>query len=229
MVAHEANKPPGDARRRWPWVVGTITVILALIVGVSIWYQSRQQSEPAAEPSPTAAASSAAAVTGESPDGCLAGTTNETSTLLAGQADAPQTEAGAISVAAAIFRWGVQYPRPTAAEGLEAQEAVVAEQPSGALTRMAENFADPEPVEGVTSFRVSFADGRYLTRSSTDERVEVTLGASQILNGREDEEKTASTFIMVWEDDSWKIQSDSSEGIDLEELYATGATFAGGC
>lgn len=228
MSAYESDSPPGS-KRRWPWVVGAIAIVLALIVGVSIWYQSRQ---PEATPAPAPVATSSSPATsavGDSPNGCLAGTTNETETLLSAQANTPQTEAGAVSVAAAIFRWGLQYPRPTEAEGIEVAEAAVASNSSGTLTKMAENFASPQPVEGVTSFRLSFADGRYLVREKSDKEMDVVLGASQVLNGRQVDEKTASVFTMVWEDDRWKIRSDSSEGINLENLYKIGATFAGGC
>lgn len=226
MAAHESGSPPGS-KRRWPWVVGAIAIVLALIVGVSIWYQSRQ---PEAAPAPVATSSSSAtSAVGDSPNGCLAGTTNETKTLLSAQADAPQTEAGAVSVAAATLRWLLQYPRPSADDAVQVQNAVVASDASGVIATFADNIANAQTVEGATSYRLSFADGRYLVRESSGEMVEVTIGATQVLNGQPTEEKLASTYTMVWENARWKVQSDDSENVDLEQLYSTGATFAGGC
>lgn len=214
-----------DARRgfpRWTWLVVGIAVVVALVAGVSAWYQGRPQ---AAGPSaaPTVTTGTAAA-----PSGCLAGASNEAAGLLKAQEDAPHSEAGAVGFAAAVLRWIAQYPRPSAGDGATVSAAILAEGATGTVANLAANLAAAKPLPGVTSGSLNFADGRYVVEEATPDMVRVTVGGAEVRNGKPTDQKIASTITVVWEDAAWKVRSDGNDRT-LDDLFATGSAFSGGC
>jgi hypothetical protein len=214
-----------NARRgfpRWAWLVVGVVVVLALAGGVSAWYQGNPQTAgPVATP---AATTDAAAI----PNGCLAGTPNDAASLLKAQKDAPHNEAGAVGFAAAVMRWIAQYPRPSAGDGTTVSASILAKGATGTVANLAANLAAAKPLPGVTSGSLNFADGRYLVEESTPDMVRVTVGGAEVRNGKATDQKIASTVTIVWEGDAWKVRSDGTERT-LDELFATGTAFSGGC
>lgn len=225
MVTHKSGQPR-KSLPKWAWVVGSLVLIVALIAAVSFWYQSTPRSSGASPVS--SSGSGKTAVQSSSPSGCLAGSANSTNALIAGQKDAEHSEAGAVSVAAAVMRWGTQYPRPTAEAAKKVAENVLADGATGTIADLEKNVPSTETFPGINSAYLSFSDGRYAIEEKTDDMVRVTLGASQFENGQELDQKYSTTLTMVWENEMWKIRADGSDR-SLDELYASGSTFAGGC
>lgn len=207
---------------RWAWLVVGVVVVVALVGGVSAWYQANPQPNgPAATPSAT---NDVAAI----PNGCLAGASNDAAGLLKAQKEAPHSEAGAVGFAAAVLRWIAQYPRPSAGDGTTVSAAILAKGATGTVANLAANLAAAKPLPGVTSGSLNFADGRYAVEEATPDMVRVTVGGAEVRNGKPTEQKIASTVTLVWEDSVWKVRSDGTERT-LDELFASGSAFSGGC
>jgi hypothetical protein len=220
------RSPAAGGRRglpRWAWIVTGLVVGLALVGGVSAWYQGNPRTgEPAAtSPAPTAAA---AAV----PNGCLAGPLNDADGLLQAQKDAPPSQAGAIGFGAAVLRWTAQYPRSSAKDGAAVAGSVLAKGATGTIADMATTMSSPDTYPGVTSGSLNFADGRYMVEEATPDMVRFTAGGEIVQNGKPAGMNFASTLTMVWEDGLWKVRSDATERT-TDDLFANGSAFAGGC
>jgi hypothetical protein len=216
----------GDARRgfpRWAWVVAGLLLVLALVGGVSAWYQGNPRTgEPAAyTPAPTA---DAVAI----PNGCLAGALNDAAGLLQAQKDAPHSQAGAVAFGAAVLRWTAQYPRSSARDAATVAQSILAKGATGTIADLAANSAAPKSYPGVTSASLNLADGRYVVEEGTPDMVRVTVGGAEIVNGKSTDRKFGSTLTMVWESGVWKVRSDGT-GRSLDELFAEGSAFSGGC
>ena len=222
MVRHSSS---GDARRgfpRWAWLVTGLVVVLALVFGVSAWYQA---SPRPVLPAPTAAAPVGTAA---APSGCLAGASNDAEGLLQAQRDTEHNEAGAVGFAAAVLRWIAQYPRPSVEDGETVASSILAKGATGTIATLPANLAAAKSLPGVNSGAVHFAEGRYVVEESTPDMVRVTVGGTEVRNGRATDQKIASTLTVVWEGGAWKVRSDGTERT-LDDLFASGAAFSGGC
>jgi hypothetical protein len=221
-----ADRSPAAGGRglpRWAWIVTGLLVMLALIGGVSTWYQGNPRTgQPA--PNTNEPAATAAAV----PNGCMAGSSNEAAGLLQAQKDAPHSQAGAVGFGAAFLRWTAQYPRPSAKDGTTVAQSILAKGATGTIANLAANSAAPKSYPGVTSASLNLADGRYVIEESTPDMVRVTVGGAEIINGKSTDRKFGSTLTVVWESGAWKVRSDGTER-SLDELFANGSAFAGGC
>ena len=220
------RSPAAGGRRGlplWAWIVTGLVVVLALVGGVNAWYQgSPRTGEPAADtPAPTA---DAAAI----PNGCLAGALNDADGLLQAQKDAPHSQTGAVGFGAAVLRWTAQYPRASATDAASVAQSILARGASGTIADLAANSAAPKSYPGVTSASLNLADGRYVVEEATPDMVRVTVGGAEIVNGKSTDRKFGSTLTMVWESGVWKVRSDGSER-SLDELFAEGSAFSGGC
>ncbi|WP_454812992.1 hypothetical protein [Paenarthrobacter nitroguajacolicus] len=213
------------ARRRfprWAWLVVGAVLVVALVGGVAAWYQGNPQAGgPAPAPSAT---DDVTAI----PNGCLAGTSNDADGLLKAQKEAPHSEAGAAGFAAAVLRWAAQYPRPSVSDSTSVSAAILAKGATGTIANLAANLATAKPLPGVNSGSLNFADGRYVVEESTPDMVRVTVGGSEVRNGKSTDQQIASTLTIVWEDDMWKVRSDGTERT-LDELFSSGSAFSGGC
>jgi hypothetical protein len=220
----------GTARRgfpRWSFVLLAIVLVLAVVTGVSIWYQSHPP-KTAAAPSPSTSAVPATAG-GDIPNGCLAGKDTSAAALITAQKKAPHTEAGAVGLAAAFTRWMLQYPRPNPTD----TNRVIAEYRSTdvdkTITDLPRQLASAKDLEGWASGGVSFAEGRYIVEDSTPDRVKVTVGGAEIKNGLPvPDYKVLATWTLVWQDDVWRFQATSADRT-VEDLFTNGAALAGGC
>lgn len=223
-----SRKAEGTARRgfpRWAIVVLSFVAVLAVVMGVSIWYQ-KNPSATVAAPAPSA---SAAPVGGEVPNGCLAGKDTSVTALIAAQKKAPHTEAGAVGLAAAFMRWGTQYPYPASGDGKTVIDELASSDADGSILDIPSNVAAGKAREGWASGGVSFAEGRYIVEDSSQDRVKVSIGGARIKNGLPlPDRKALGTFTLVWQDDEWKLQS-SDPARTLEDLFTNGALLDGGC
>jgi hypothetical protein len=106
--------------------------------------------------------------------------------------------------------------------------AILAKGATGTIADLAANMAAPKTYPGLTSGSLNLADGRYAIEESTLDMVRVTVGGAEIRNGKATDQKHASTFTMVWESGMWKVRSDGAERT-VEDLFANGSAFTGGC
>ncbi|NHW49247.1 MULTISPECIES: hypothetical protein [unclassified Paenarthrobacter] len=222
MVRRSSTATARRGFPRWAWFVVGAVLVVALVGGVAAWYQGNPQ---AGGPAPTPSATSDVAAI---PNGCLAGTSNDAAALLKAQKEAPHSEAGAVGFAAAVLRWIAQYPRPSVGDGTSVSAAILANGATGTVANLAENLAAAKPLTGVTSGSLNFADGRYVVEETTPDMVRVTVGGAEVRNGKPTDQKIASTVTLVWEDSVWKVRSDGTERT-LDELFASGSAFSGGC
>lgn len=217
----------GRRMPRWAVVVIAIVLVLAVIVGVSVWYQMNPAKTPAAPPPATVSAPPGDA--SEIPNGCLAGKDTSAAALIAAQKKAPHTEAGAIGLAAAFTKWGWQYPYPSRTDGEAVVSSFASDDAGPSVKELVTRIASAKPREGWASGGLSFAEGRYLVDDSSSDRVKVTVGGDQIKNGLPDgENKAFTTVTLVWATDRWKIQ-EIKPSRTLEDLFTNGAALAGGC
>jgi len=228
MVARNAE---GTARRGFPrWAIAVLiaVVVLALVAGVSIWYQMHPPTTAAA-PSPSTSSAPAAVAGGDIPNGCLAGTSTSAAALLVAATKAPHTEAGAVGLAAAFTRWAGQYPHPTTTDGERVVAALASTHADGSILDIPANIAAKKPRDGWVSGGVSFADGRYIVDGAGADQLTVTVGGAGIKNGLPIPDNTVvGTFMLVWENGMWKLQSSLPARTD-ENLFTNGAALAGGC
>jgi hypothetical protein len=204
-------------------MVAGLVVVLALVGGVSTWYQGNP---PTGQPAPkiNEPTATAAAV----PNGCMAGSSNDAARLLQAQKDAPHSQDGAVGFAAAVLRWIAQYPRPSAQDGNTVAESILAKGATGTIADLAANMASAKTLPGVNSGSLNFSEGRYMVEEATPDMVRVTVGGAEVQNGKLTNQNIASTFTMVWESGVWKVRSDGTER-SLEELFTEGSAFSGGC
>ncbi|AOY74438.1 hypothetical protein ARZXY2_4939 (plasmid) [Arthrobacter sp. ZXY-2] len=222
MVRRSSTTTARRGFPRWAWIVVAAAAVIALVGGVAAWYQANPQtSGPAAAPSATSDVAT-------TPNGCLAGKSNDATGLLKAQKEAPHNEAGAVGFAAAVLRWIAQYPRPSVADGTRVSGTILAEGATGTVANLAANLAAAKPLPGVNSGSVNFADGRFAIEESTADMVRVTVGGTEVRNGKPTGQKIASTVTVVWEENTWKVRSDGTERT-LDELFADGSAFSGGC
>ncbi|MCZ2403548.1 hypothetical protein IV498_10235 [Paenarthrobacter sp. Z7-10] len=205
-----------------------VVLVLAVVAGVSIWYQTHPP-KTAAAPSPSTSAAPVTAGAGDIPNGCLAGRDTSAAALIAAQKKAPHTEAGAVGLAAAFSRWFLQYPRPVAADAEKAVEQLKSQGADKSITDKPNELASSKPLGGWISGGLSFAEGRYIVEDSSADRVKVTVGGAEIKNGLPvPDSKILSTFTLVWESGNWRIASISASRT-VEDLFTNGAALAGGC
>lgn len=223
-----SRKAEGTARRgfpRWAIVVVSFLAVLAVVAGVSIWYQKNP-------PAPVAAPSSSEApapVGGEFPNGCLAGKDTSVDALIAAQKKATHTEADAVGLAAAFMRWATQYPYPSTVDGEKLLAALASTKADPSILDIPANIVANKPRDGWVSGGVSFAEGRYLIDNSTQDTITVSLGGQRIKNGLPiPDNRVLGAFTLVWEGDVWKLQS-SLEARTDQNLFVDGTSLVGGC
>ncbi|MFE4835278.1 hypothetical protein ACFRAU_11440 [Arthrobacter sp. NPDC056691] len=222
MVGRNSTGEAGRGFPRWAWIVIGLVIVLTLVFGVGAWYQARPRPAGSA-PTPAASPGTATA-----PNGCLAGASNDAEGLLQAQKYAGHNEDGAAAFAAAVLRWIAQYPRPSVEDGETVASSILADGAIGTIATLPANLAAAKSLPGVNSGAVNFAEGRYVVEESTPDTVRVTVGGAEIRNGKATDQKIASTLTVVWEDGAWKVRNDGTERT-LEDLFASGAAFSGGC
>lgn len=223
MIRRSSTSPAQRGFPRWAWLVVGVVVAIALVGGVSAWYQANPRVNE-----PTVSSPAATGGAGEAPNGCLGGPDNTASVLLDGQKSAARTQTGAISVAAGIWRWVAYYPRHAPEEVRAVAAAVLAQNATGQIADMEKTLTSSQTFPGLTSESLNFANSRYRVEESTPDLVRVSLTSEHIQNGKPLEVTRATTFTMVWEDGTWKVRSDGVAP-SIDDIAATGAAFAGGC
>ncbi len=217
-------------RTKLPWIIGGAVVAAALVVGAVLWYGN----QPAlGEPGPTDAPSSApTAGTDAAPTGCLGGASRDAAMVLAAQDAAPHTTNGAADFAASFTRWIQRFPYPSDADAAEASEGVLAE---GAFTDdLAAYFASsPDFSGGIvpagTTYTMSTIPGVWNLESATADQAKVTIGTAFIIDGALSSTLRSSiTVTVIWDDGRWKI-GEAAETRTVQELFAVGTPFTGGC
>lgn len=224
MVRRSPAAGGGRGLPRWAWIVTGLVVVLALVGGVSAWYQGNPRRGESAATSSAPTATGAAAV----PNGCLAGPLNDAAGLLQAQKNAPHNQAGAVGFGAAVLRWAAQYPRSSPKDAAIVAQSILASGATGTIADLAANSAAPKSYPGVTSASLNLADGRYIFEETTPSAAQVTVGGAEVVNGKPTGRKFGSTLTLVWESGAWKVKSDGTAR-SLDELFATGSAFAGGC
>jgi hypothetical protein len=228
MVSRNAKGTARSALPRWVFVVLAAVLVLAAVVGVSLWYQNRPAA-PVTTSTPVSSTVPVAADGGDIPNGCLAGTSLSGEALLAAQKKAPHTQAGAVGLAAAFTRWGWQYPYPALADVQSVAEAFASSDDDPSIKNMATRLSTAQARSGWVSGGLSFAEGRYLVEEASADRVKVTVGGDQIKNGLPvPDTKGLTTITLLWADGGWKIQGIKPD-MTTDDLFARGAALAGGC
>jgi len=234
-------------RSRWPYVIGGAVAVAAIAGGVAFGV-TRPNDEPIAAPttSPPASAAPTAAPTGGSsgagdneddvpPTGCLGGPDRDADMVLAAQDEAQHTTYGAVEVATTFYRFLWQYPYPSTGEAARVQESIMAGSAPEAFADIAAGYqaVGDNPTQGVlpagTDFHLSTTNGLWrVAETSTPDRVEVSLAAGYVVDGALSPTKVAvNGFVMVWEDDGWRIEQGLI--IDQDRLAAGGTRYTGGC
>jgi len=234
-------------RSRWPYVIGGGVAVAAIAGGVAFGV-TRPNDEPVAAPTTSASASAAptAAATGGSsgagdneddvpPTGCLGGPDRDADMVLAAQDEAKHTTYGAVELASTFYRFLWQYPYASVGDADAVQAAVMAESAPEAFADIAAGYdaVGDNPTQGVlpagTDFHLSTTNGLWrVSETSTSDRVEVSLAAGYVVDGALSPNKVAvNGFVMVWEDDEWRIEQGLT--IDQDRLAAGGTRYTGGC
>ncbi|MFC4244889.1 hypothetical protein ACFOYW_16060 [Gryllotalpicola reticulitermitis] len=228
-----------DGRSRWPWVIGAL-VLAAIIVAVVVFTTTRGTGKPAQAAAPTAtvtatpsATPSDNSVSDNDPTGCLGGPDYNATSVLTAQKAAPDTQDGAVEVAAAYYRFALQYPYPSAAQQDQVTAALKA---SGAPASYwatitnANTGDDPAGSElpAGTHFTMSTVNGLWRATDAGNGELIVDLAAGYVIDGALSPTKVgADGFYMKWENGAWKIIDGHT--VDQSALAADGTHFLAGC
>lgn len=229
-------KPP---RRVWPWIV-VVVVLAAALIAALVWFFATPSAAPgeptATQATPPAAESpSPTAVADPDPTGCLGGMERTADMVLTAQELAPHTTNGAVEVATAFNRWLRQYPAPDL-DGADkiAAEVISEDAPEGwkNLRAALEAGSDNGSVGVVpmgTDYYMTTVEGLWYAQPSSEDRVDVTVGARYVIDGEVSPKHVATTtYHLVWAGDSWQIQGGSTD-VDWKTLRNLGTTYTEGC
>ncbi|MCJ0700216.1 hypothetical protein FRIG_03550 [Frigoribacterium faeni] len=155
--------------------------------------------------------------------------------VLAAQGEAKHTSYGAVEVATAFYRFLWQFPYPSANDSDQVGSALMSSAAPDATADIAAGYdaVGDDPTQGVlpagTDFHISTTNGLWaVSETSTSDRVEVSLAAGYVVDGALSPTKVAvNGFVMVWEDDAWRIEQGLT--IDQDRLAAGGTRYTGGC
>ncbi|MGW4928623.1 hypothetical protein ACWEOH_05650 [Agromyces sp. NPDC004153] len=219
-------RPP---RRKWPWIVGGVIVVAALIVA-GVWFRASTSNPPTV---PTAAPNTPNAETPLDPDptGCLGGDARDAAMVLAAQKAAPHTSNGAVEFATALMRWMHQYPVPPAEDISAVDASLVA---SGSPYDLTSAYASNPNTSGAlvpdgTPFFLSTIPGVWNLESYADDTATVTVGTGIVINGElHPTFRMAKTFTLDWEDEHWTFDQASLDRT-TEELFSIGTPYTEGC
>ncbi|AYG05528.1 hypothetical protein [Gryllotalpicola protaetiae] len=232
-----------DGRSRWPWVIGAL-VLAVLIAAAIVWGTSRSAGgKPTASGTPTATSTPTPTDTtdsgasdgeaGAAPTGCLGGPNYDAASVLTAQKDAPNTDFGAVEVAAAFDRFTAQYPYPSTSAQQEVSAALrSSSSPSSYWEPYTEQSVGNNPTQGTlpagTHFTVSTVNGLWRVQDGGNGELIVDMAAGYVVNGSLSPTKgNVSGFYMKWEKGAWRIVE--GHNVDQNSLAAGGTHFTAGC
>lgn len=233
-----------SGRSRWPWVIGAIVVVAAVVGGAAFALShqlgpTRPTSTPVASPPPSPTRTGGSSGAGDSdnaapPTGCLGGQDRNAAMVLAAQKAAGHNAYGAVEVATAFVRFLSQSPVPSAADISTVSSNVVSPSAPSGYRDLAETYAKyPNASNGVvpdgTPFHLSTTNGIWaVSPDSTADRVTVDVQAGYVIDGALSATKTTATgVIMLWENGAWRVAGGIKP--DAQRLAAGGTHFTGGC
>ena len=234
-----------SGRSRWPYVIGSALVVVAVAGGL-VYASNQPTPEPtqsaAPTPTPTTTAPADGGSSGASdgddgaaPTGCLGGQDRNAAMVVAAQSAAPHTTYGAIELATSFYRFYWQYPYAPAEQLDEVSRTLMSSDAPADFKQLANSFdaVGNNPVPGVVSagtpFYMSTTNGLWrVSEDSTADRITVSLAAGYVIDGAlSPTEAGVVGFIMVWENDAWRIETGIVPDQDL--LAAGGTKYTGGC
>jgi hypothetical protein len=234
-----------SGRSRWPYVIGSALVVVAVAGGL-VYTANQPTPEPAqsAAPAPTPTATAPAAGgsgasdgdEGAAPTGCLGGPIRDAVMVAAAQSAAPHTTYGAIEVATSFYRFFWQSPSPAVTESSYIADEVIASTANAAWKDVAAQYESDAWAQLVaekqaygSAFYVSTANGIWrVTEDSTSDRVTVEVAVGYVFDDVLSPTEVAGMgLVMVWENDAWRVEG--GVGIDQDKLAAGGTRFTGGC
>lgn len=216
-------------RRRWPWIVITGVVVVAIIAVLAVHFASDGRS-PSARPTDSHTTSTPVADT--APTGCLGGDSRDTSMVLRAQSTAPHTSNGAVEVASAFTRWIQRYPYPSAIDAATIQKKVLARK---SFTDDLVNYLASKPdlsggiVPAGQTYYMSTVPGVWNLESASSNKAVVTIGTAFVVNGAVSSSLRSSiTVTEDWQSGSWHIANVAGTR-STEQLFSIGHAFTGGC
>ena len=235
-----STNSPQPPARRWPWLIGGMLAVAALIVAILLVRTSTaEQTAPVATSSATPAGPSPAETLSLTPDpvadaaptGCLGGPGRDAAMVLSTVEKAPHTSNGAVEVAASLVRWISQYPVASAEEVAVVQNLAVASDSAIVLSdgmASTANLSGGAVADGAP-FYVSTAPGVWDLTSAVSETVTVVVGTGLVEDGvLSSTQRQSVSMTMQWENDGWKLLA-SSGSPSVSSLFTTGTAFTGGC
>lgn len=227
MSHHQLRTEPPKAR--WPWVLGAIVAVIAL-VAAAVTITTSLGDEEATPPPSTSAASSTSPSTedGAGAAGCLGGV-NPTKAVLTAQKEAKLDPKGAASFAATVMRWHGQYPPDPAYAG-KAKQVMTPDAGSDLLT-IGPGDGGPEDSGWGTTKEARYRVTEATSSTATVEIVMPFFGTSkEYPDGVE--VSSAARWRLKAEAGKWKISDmDPMDGNSAErqEVSTHGLTFKGVC
>lgn len=215
--------PQPAARRRWPWyILGVAVIVTVAVVGLVFFTTRGGNPEVTPRPSAPSTPSTSAPPAVEGVDGCLGGDARAPQAVLAAQKSAPQTPEGAVSFVATFSRWAAQKPVVPADEVAKLDGVVTT------LPDLAGDLASAGEFRAA-QFRVTTLNAYYRIESVQKTRVVVTLMLPLVINEAVDPTLRYMPSVAVeWTDRGWVIV-ENVETADKTSLATTGVAFAGGC
>lgn len=219
-------RPP---RRKWPWIVGGVVGVAALIVA-GVWFGASTSNAPT---EPTAAPNTPNAGTplDVEPTGCLGGDARDAAMVLAAQKAAPHTSNGAVEFATAYVRWLTRYPVASPEEAETIQTAAVVD---GATYDLVGSLKAKPNLSGALvpneeAFYVSTVPGVWNLESYGGETAEVSVGVGVVINGELHPQFRISTMLsLAWDGDVWRVDH-ANQARATEDLFSVGTGYTGGC
>lgn len=231
-MARTVARPP---RRKWPWILGALVVVIVVVVGAVNYYGTRTTDEPGtATTAPTSAPTATAGGADPVPTGCLGGEARDAAMVLAAQQAAPHTSNGAVEVATAVVRWAYQYPYPDP-EGADQVAAAIVSSNAPANFGDLRGFFEKSPnlsgglVSDGVDYYLSTVPGVWHLESYSGDAAEVSIGTGLVVDGELSTTlRTSVTASLSWEDGMWKVEGFGGTRT-TEDMYSIGTQFTEGC
>ena len=231
-----------DGRLRIRLLLGGLLAAVAALALVAFFLFPRPGTTPRDVASPAvsggAEPSSSEILEGSydpAPTGCLGGQARDTAMVLATQKKAGHSTFGAVEVAASVFRWGLRYPYPAAAQ-IKAMRPVLAEkgatkqEAAWASEYASAGYRKPpgDSVPSGTPYYLTTANGMWVVDgSSTKDQVVVDVAAHYVIDDAYSVATSTLRVDLQWSERGWQVASLGRA--DARRLTSGGTSFTSGC
>ena len=227
-------EPRFSIRRRWVVRFAVAVVVIAVVVGLALWFTGRRDN-PQDDPTTPTPTSTSDDTGSRVANGCLGGQAVNAQTVLTAQQQAPLDDVGAAELTATFLRWsGLDGETLPPLDEIETViDAIAAPDAGPALTEGYNESVEAGAAETErTGPPVSTVEGGYYIESSDEGGVVLSILVIVPEYPREGGGTESRAFSGTWQlvrSDVWRIQDFEGGTRSPEDLASIMTPFVGGC